>query len=191
MASLIDDLLALSRVTRGEFARGKVDLSALARDIAGRLVRAAPDRAVDVVVADGLEADCDGRLLAIVFENLLGNAWKFTAKRTDARIEVGASDKDSRIFFVRDNGAGFDMAYATKLFGMFQRLHSTKEFEGTGIGLATVKRVIRRHRGRIWAESEVGCGATFYFTLEGASDASIVSQDWEQADPPSPIGAAA
>jgi light-regulated signal transduction histidine kinase (bacteriophytochrome) len=112
----------------------------------------------------------DAGLLTIVFDNLLGNAWKFTGKRTGARIEVGCTQIDAcRAYFVRDNGAGFDMAYAAKLFGVFQRLHSTSEFEGTGIGLATVHRVVRRHGGRIWAEGAVGHGATFYFTLEGAS----------------------
>jgi two-component system, NtrC family, sensor kinase len=189
MAALIDDLLALSRVTRGEFKRARVDLSALAHDIVDRLRRAAPERAVEVAVADGLESDCDGRLLAVAFENLLGNAWKFTAKRADARIEVGSIGK--RVFFVRDNGAGFDMAYASKLFGMFERLHSPSEFEGTGIGLATVKRVIRRHSGRIWAEAEVNSGATFYFTLESAADASILSQKFPQATPHPAAGAAA
>jgi DNA-binding response OmpR family regulator len=169
MASLIDDLLALSRVTRGEFERAPTDLGAIAREVVGRLTRSAPDRKVGIAVADGLRADCDGRLLAIVFENLLGNAWKFTRHRSDATIDVGAAGEG--VFFVRDNGAGFDMAYASKLFGMFQRLHSAKEFEGTGIGLATVSRVIRRHGGRIWAESAVGQGATFFFTLDDAQSA--------------------
>jgi light-regulated signal transduction histidine kinase (bacteriophytochrome) len=164
MASLIDDLLALSRVTRGEFERAPADLSGIAGEVVGRLARSAPDRKVEITVTGRMEAECDSRLMAIVFENLLGNAWKFTRNRSDAAIEVGVTDEG--VFFVRDNGAGFDMAYASKLFGMFQRLHSAKEFEGTGIGLATVSRVIRRHGGRIWAESAIGQGATFFFTLE-------------------------
>jgi len=124
-------------------------------------------------VADGLVADCDNRLLEIVFENLIGNAWKFTGKRSDARIEVGVTGKEPRTFFVRDNGAGFDMSYASKLFGVFQRLHSTVEFEGTGIGLVTVQRIIRRHGGRIWAEAAVGCGAAFFFTLDGGARGGV------------------
>jgi two-component system NtrC family sensor kinase len=193
MARLIDDLLALSRVTRGDFVRSKVDLGAIAREVISRLARPACDRKVEVVVADGLEAECDGPLLGIVFENLVGNAWKFTSKRADAKIEIGATGSAPRIFFVRDNGAGFDMAYASKLFGMFQRLHSAKEFEGTGIGLVTVQRVIRRHGGRIWAEGAVERGAAFYFTLESMArtEASNTLQDGERANSRSAIGAAA
>jgi two-component system, NtrC family, sensor kinase len=148
MAQLIDDLLALSRVTRGDFARGKVDLGEIARDIAERLRRAAPERSADFAIARELEAECDGRLLGIVLENLFSNAWKFTSKRDDAKIEFGAMDGAPKTYFVRDNGAGFDMSYASKLFGMFQRLHSNREFEGTGIGLATVLRVIRGTEGK-------------------------------------------
>jgi light-regulated signal transduction histidine kinase (bacteriophytochrome) len=166
MARLIDDLLALSRVTRGEFERAPVDLGAIARDVLARLAQADSGRQVDAVVADDLAAEADGRLLAILFENLLGNAWKFTAKTAQAKIEVGATGGEQRVFFVRDNGAGFDMAYAGKLFGIFQRLHAKSEFDGTGIGLATVRRVVRRHGGRIWAEGAVGRGATFFFTLD-------------------------
>jgi light-regulated signal transduction histidine kinase (bacteriophytochrome) len=169
MTRLIDDLLGLSLVTRGELQREPVDLSDIVREVAGRLRQAAPDRKVDFVVADHLLVEGDGRLLTIAFENLIGNAWKFTAKQPQARIEVGVRDGEPRAYFVRDNGAGFDMAYAAKLFGMFQRLHSASEFEGTGIGLATVNRIIRRHGGRIWAEGAVGRGATFFFTLDGAS----------------------
>jgi DNA-binding response OmpR family regulator len=172
MARLIDDLLALSRVTRGELDRAEADMSLISRGVAARLAKTAPDRRVEMIVADDLLADCDDRLLTIVFENLIGNAWKFTGKRSDARIEVGVmAAVQPRTFFVRDNGAGFDMTYASKLFGVFQRLHSTAEFDGTGIGLVTVQRIIRRHGGRIWAEGEVGRGATFFFTLEGASRA--------------------
>ena len=173
MTHLIDDLLGLSRVTRGELQRGPVDLSDVAHAVAARLHQRAPDRQVDLVVAGQLLADGDERLLAIVFENLIGNAWKFTSKQTQARIEVGVTGDERRIYYVRDNGAGFDMAYAAKLFGMFQRLHSTAEFEGTGIGLATVQRIIRRHGGRIWAEGAVGCGATFYFTLDNVARTNV------------------
>ena len=168
MGQLIDDLLSLSRVTRGDFEREQVDLTAITSSVATRLQKQHAGRKVELVVADGIVAAGDVRLLTIALENLLGNAWKFTGKRANARIEVGSSNnRGRRTYFVRDNGAGFDMTYASKLFGVFQRLHSVSEFEGTGIGLATVDRVVRRHGGRIWAESEVGSGATFFFTLEG------------------------
>jgi two-component system, NtrC family, sensor kinase len=168
MSQLIDDMLALAQVTRGEFERAPVDLSGIARAIGGELARAAPDRNVDFIVAEELVGEGDTRLLTIALENLLGNAWKYSGQREHARIEIGAlAAGEPRTFFVRDNGAGFDMAYADKLFGMFQRLHAKSEFEGTGIGLATVQRVIRRHGGRIWAEAAVGKGATFFFTLDG------------------------
>jgi DNA-binding response OmpR family regulator len=170
MGRLIDDLLALSRVTRGELRRARVDLSALARAVAARLAKSAPDRQVEWVIAPDLRAEADEGLLTIVLENLIGNAWKFTGKAAQARIEVGATEARPRAYFVRDNGAGFDMAYAGKLFGMFQRLHAATEFEGSGIGLATVQRAVRRQGGRIWAESAVGRGAAFSFTLEPAAD---------------------
>jgi PAS domain S-box-containing protein len=166
MAQLIDDMLTLSRVARSELDRRPVDLSSLARAASVRLARAHPGRDVAVVIEDGLAAEGDARLLAVVLDNLLGNAWKFTAKRAAARIEVGAvASGGGRAFFVRDDGAGFDMAYVGKLFGVFQRLHPASEFEGTGVGLATVQRVVHRHGGRVWAEGVVGGGATFYFTL--------------------------
>jgi signal transduction histidine kinase len=166
MAQLIDDLLGLSRVTRSELSRQQVDLSALARSVAGEIRHHEPDRRVEIVVHDGLTASADPRLLRILLENLIGNAWKFTAKAPEAHIEVGAEGKNGeRVYYVKDNGVGFDMAYADKLFGAFQRLHAMTEFEGTGIGLATVQRVVSRHGGRIWAESAVERGATFYFTL--------------------------
>jgi light-regulated signal transduction histidine kinase (bacteriophytochrome) len=166
MTQLIDALLALSRTARGELHRGDVDFSDLARNVVARLKEEHPDRRVQISIEPGLTARCDARLLAIVLENLIGNAWKFTAKRTGAHIEIGRVDDDGHpAWFVRDNGAGFDMAHADKLFGVFQRLHSAGEFEGTGIGLATVRRVIHRHRGQIRAESTVGQGATFFFTL--------------------------
>ena len=166
MAQLIDDLLALSRLSRSEMTRTQVDLSGMARTVAAELRSAQPDRPAEFSIADGLTADGDPRLLRIVLDNLLGNAWKFTAKRADARIEFGASGENgSRQFFVRDNGAGFDMSYAHKLFGAFQRLHANEEFAGTGIGLATVQRIINRHGGRVTAEGAVGQGATFRFSL--------------------------
>jgi PAS domain S-box-containing protein len=166
MAQLIESLLSLARLTRGEIRHEDVDLSALARATAERLTDAEPDRCVEISITDGLTCAGDGRLLGVVLDNLLGNALKFTGKRDDARIEVGClADGPPLVFFVRDNGAGFDMAYASKLFGVFQRLHAPSEFQGTGIGLATVQRIIARHGGRIWAEASVGAGATFFFTL--------------------------
>jgi len=168
MARLIDDLLALTRVTRAELRRERVDLSALARAAFGRLQRAEPRRHVEVSIRDDLACDGDPTLLGMVLDNLLGNAWKFTSKRVGARIEVGvvtANDEDA--YFVRDNGAGFDMTYAGKLFGLFQRLHNVRDFEGTGVGLAIVQRIVHRHGGKVWAEGKVGEGATFHFTLGG------------------------
>jgi PAS domain S-box-containing protein len=166
MAQLINDLLDLSRITRGEVRREAVDLGELARAASARLHASQPERHVDVLIQDGLTDEGDPRLLAIVLDNLIGNAWKFTAKRADARIEFGATKNNRQlVYFMRDNGAGFDMARADKLFGVFQRLHSASEFEGTGVGLATVQRVVARHGGRVWAEGQVGRGATFYFTL--------------------------
>jgi light-regulated signal transduction histidine kinase (bacteriophytochrome) len=168
MGRLIDDLLGLSRVGRAELNRSPVDLSALAQNVVAQLGKAEPDRQVEIAIADGIGAEGDAPLLRIALANLLGNAWKFTGKRAVARIEVGTMSLDGEaVYFVRDNGAGFDQAYEAKLFGVFQRLHSTHEFEGTGIGLATVKRIVNRHGGRIWAASEVDRGATFYFTLAG------------------------
>jgi len=166
MAQLIDDLLALSRVTRAEFRRERLDLSGLAETTAAELRRSTPRRDVEFVIAPGITVDGDARLLQIVLENLLGNAWKYTGKCARARIEFGVSRQDGKVsYYVRDNGAGFDMTYASKLFGAFQRLHTSGEFEGTGIGLATVQRIVHRHGGRVWAEGAVGQGATFYFTL--------------------------
>jgi len=166
MAELIDDMLSLSRVSRGEMKSQAVDLGALAQSIAAELQSADRRRQVEFTIAAGLLAKGDARLLRVVLENLLRNAWKFTGKNSTAKIEVGVDRQNGQpVYFVRDDGAGFDMAYAEKLFGAFQRLHSSTEFQGTGIGLATVQRVIRRHGGRVWAESKVGQGATFYFTL--------------------------
>jgi PAS domain S-box-containing protein len=167
MAELIDALLGLSRVTRAQLQREPIDLSAMAERVATELRRQDPTRAVDFDIAPALAANGDVRLLRVVMENLLGNAWKFTAKKVQARIRFGMQRApDGRpVFFVRDNGAGFDMAFADKLFEAFQRLHRTSEFQGLGIGLATVQRIVRRHGGRVWAEAKVGEGATFYFTL--------------------------
>ncbi len=166
MGRLIDALLTLSRATRSEFSRERVDLTALARFVLARLQKNEPERQAELLISEGLVANGDASLLELVLENLLGNAWKFTGKCPMARIEFGVRPEDGRlVFFVRDNGAGFDMAYVDKLFGVFQRLHSGAEFEGTGIGLATVQRIIQRHVGQVWAEGAVGQGATFYFTL--------------------------
>ncbi len=166
MGQLIDDLLHLSRVTRTEMRRRPVDLSSLARQIVAGLRQLEPQRQVKVDIASDLRAEGDERLLRIALENLINNAWKFTAKQPQARIEFGSEIQDGRpVFFVRDNGAGFDMAYANKLFGAFQRLHSANEFPGHGVGLATVQRIINRHGGRIWASAAVNQGASFYFTL--------------------------
>jgi light-regulated signal transduction histidine kinase (bacteriophytochrome) len=169
MGQLIDGLLTLSRVTRAELKLTSVDLSELVRRIASRFQAADPTRQVEFVIQEGLTQTGDATLLPVLLENLLGNAWKFTSKREHARIEFGRTEREEKgksEYFVRDNGAGFDMAYADKLFGAFQRLHSTSEFEGTGIGLATVERVVRRHGGTIRAEGAVDRGATFYFTLD-------------------------
>jgi signal transduction histidine kinase len=168
MGEIIDDLLTLSRVSRRELVRTRVDLSAAAREVLAELREREPGRAVRVFVADGLSAQADPTLVRTVLENLLSNAWKYTSKTGEPRIEVGARLKDGRrAFFVRDNGAGFEMAHAANLFKPFQRLHAESDFEGTGIGLATVERIVRRHGGRVWAEAEPGRGATFYFTLHG------------------------
>ena len=166
MAELIDDLLKLAHLSRDAMSRERVDLTAMAKEIGAELQGANTGRVVELVVAPSLTADADKRMMHVVLSNLLGNAWKFTGKTAPARIEVGTRVQDGeREFFVGDNGAGFDMAYAGKLFGAFQRLHSTSEFEGDGIGLALVQRIVRRHGGRVWAEGAVGRGATAYFTL--------------------------
>jgi light-regulated signal transduction histidine kinase (bacteriophytochrome) len=166
MAALIDALLALSRLTRGGRRDERVDLSAIARGCFSRLQAAEPTRDVEPVVQDGMVADLDPVLALALLENLIGNAWKFTSKVPHARIELGRTTVDgSDAFFVRDNGAGFDTAYASKLFGPFQRLHTVAEFPGIGIGLATVQRIVHRHGGRIWAEGLVNGGATFYFAF--------------------------
>ncbi len=172
MGTLIDDLLNLARLSRIEIARRTVDLTSVAELIAEELKGRQPDRQVAFTIAKGMVTEGDERLLGVVLQNLLENAWKFTAKRDGAEIKVGScpSTDGQTVFFVHDNGAGFDPAYADKLFGAFQRLHSPAEFEGTGIGLATVQRIILRHGGRIWAESTPGEGATFFFTGASASE---------------------
>ena len=166
MGHLIEDLLQLSRLTRRELERREVDLSALAQETAEELRAGVPNRPVTFLIAPGLKAAGDPTLLRAVLDNLLGNAFKFTSTRPEARIEFGSLLQDGQtVFFVRDNGVGFDMKYADKLFGTFQRLHATEDFEGTGIGLATVQRIILRHGGRVWAQSEVDRGTTFFFAL--------------------------
>lgn len=166
MGQLIDDLLNLSRVTRSEMCRETVNLSALAKTIAQELRETQPGRKVEFVITHELVTSGDPNLLRIAFKNLLSNAWKFTRKRPHASIEFGITQGNEKpMYFIRDNGAGFDMAFVNKLFGAFQRLHSSTEFEGTGIGLAIVQRIIHRHGGRIWAEGDVDKGATFYFTI--------------------------
>ena len=165
MAQLIDGLLSLSRLSQRDLYVGMVDLSTLAREVIEELSQRQPDRSVEVKIADGLVAECDMDLVRIVLDNLLGNSWKFTVGKDQAVIEFGAIGQNGEtVYFVRDNGVGFDMRYADKLFMPFQRLHG-EEFEGTGIGLATVARIIYRHGGRIWAEGVPGAGATFFFTL--------------------------
>lgn len=166
MADLIDALLELTRVARQRMQRVEVDLSALAASVAQELREAEPGRAAEIHIDADMRVHGDPALLRSVLQNLLGNAWKYSAKKPLTRIEISCRvEAGERIFSVRDEGAGFDMRYAGKLFGAFQRLHGSKEFEGTGIGLATVERIVRRHGGRIWAEAEPGVGATFYFTL--------------------------
>jgi PAS domain S-box-containing protein len=166
MGQLIDDLLELSRLTRSEMGAEAVNLSTLALQIATDLIEQYPGRKVAFDVEDGLTAQGDPRLLRVALTNLLGNAWKYTSQEAEARVEFGRTTYNDRpAFYVRDNGAGFDMAYADKLFGVFQRLHATRDFPGTGIGLATVQRIIQRHGGEIWADGKVNEGATFYFSL--------------------------
>jgi PAS domain S-box-containing protein len=166
MAQLIDDLLNLSRVSRAAVEPERINLSSLAQNVVRDLQQTHRDRIVEIAITPDLVARGDPRLMRIVLENLINNAWKFTSKQEYARIEFGIQDIDhQRSYFVRDNGAGFDMNYASKLFGTFQRLHANAEFPGIGIGLAIVQRIIHRHRGRVWAEGATDKGATFYFTL--------------------------
>jgi len=184
MQDIIDALLALSNMMRKELLVDHFDLTALANAVAADLKQKNPDRLVDWVIAEGLTAEGDAQLLRVVLENLFGNAWKFTANRPRARIEFGAlpQSNGARTYFVRDDGAGFDMAHAGHLFKPFKRLHDQSEFRGTGIGLATVQRVIHRHQGKIWAEGVVNHGATFCFTLTGEAGESN-GQDYHPAQP--------
>lgn len=174
MARLIDDILGLSRAGRAEIRLQHVDLSAMAHDILAVLRKSEPKRKAEFRIEEGLVVNADMHLLRSALENLLGNAWKFTGGRDVARIEVGSTEQDGeRVYFVRDNGVGFNPAYADKLFFPFQRLHSQEEFPGTGVGLALAQRIIHRHGGRIWAESAVDQGATFYFILKGGNDGKM------------------
>jgi PAS domain S-box-containing protein len=166
MERLIEDILKLAQVSRADIQTEEVNLSLLAGDIAGELANSDSSRTAQFVIAPDCLARGDSRLIRVALDNLLRNAWKFSGKRSDARIEFGkATNGHEPAFFVRDNGAGFDMAYAKRLFGVFQRLHAASEFPGTGVGLATVQRIINRHGGRAWATGAVNQGATFYFTL--------------------------
>lgn len=171
MGQLIDDLLGLARTARRELIREKVDLSRLAQEVVSQLQALEPGRDARVVIAPNLVVEGDRQLLRVMLENLLGNAWKFSSKQPNSRLEFGIQPHPlEQVYFVRDNGAGFDMRYADNLFGAFQRLHGADEFPGSGVGLASVQRIVRRHGGRIWAESAVGEGATFYFVLDTATD---------------------
>ena len=173
MAQLIEDLLNLSRVSRGELLHQEVDVAEIARQVVQDLRHREPGRNVEVSIWDSMHAHGDSKLLRVALENLIGNSWKFSSKAEHPQIEIGLlRDGSKNTFFVRDNGAGFDMAYANKLFGAFQRLHSVNEFQGTGIGLATVQRIIHRHGGRAWADAKPGKGAVFFFTLESSAAAS-------------------
>jgi signal transduction histidine kinase len=166
MADLIDDILELSRITRKELQREQIDLSGLVRDILEELRRADPVRKLTATIADGVTVEGDAKLLRVALENLLGNAWKYTAKVEQPSIEFGTTTQEEKtVFSLKDNGVGFDMRYVDKLFHPFQRLHNSQDYEGTGIGLATVQRVVQRHGGQIWASGEPGKGASFYFTL--------------------------
>ncbi len=167
MGLLIDDMLVLSRITRMDLQREPVDVSGVAASVVADLSQRSPERVVDVQIAPGVKANADPRMLRIALENLIENAFKYTTKASRPHIEIGSARHGGPpIYYVRDNGAGFDMQYADRLFGAFQRLHNDKEFAGTGIGLATVQRIVHRHGGRIWADAVVNAGASFYFTLE-------------------------
>jgi light-regulated signal transduction histidine kinase (bacteriophytochrome) len=166
MEQLIDDMLNLARVTKSEMHREQVDLSAMVRQIAGELKQREPQRAVELVVADGVIVHGDVHLLRVAMDNLIGNAWKYSSNKSPSRIEFGVKQVDrGAVYYVKDNGAGFDPRSAQRLFQPFQRLHPISEFPGTGVGLATVQRIIQKHGGQIWAEGAVNAGAAFSFTL--------------------------
>ncbi len=166
MARLIDDMLRLSKITRTEMVVDKVNLSQMAQQVSKKLTNNFPKRKIKVVITPGLIVTGDKNLLSIALENIFENAFKFTGKTPEASIEFGATNiRGQKVYYIRDNGVGFDMAYADKLFKPFQRLHTVAEFSGTGVGLALVQRVVQRHGGRVWAEGQVGKGASFYFTL--------------------------
>ena len=180
MGDLINGLLNLSRLSRKELSLEEVDLSGMVESIAAELQRREPEREAEFIIASGIKANGDRVLLQSVMQNLLENAWKFTGKHERANIEFGATEQEGKkAFFVRDDGAGFDLRYANKLFGIFQRIHGVDEFPGNGIGLASVQRIINHHGGQIWAESEVEKGATFYFTLDERLDdkENVINQD--------------
>ena len=166
MGQLIDDLLAFSQLGRQKLESSDTDMTALAQAVYERLAAQAPERALQLELKPLAPAHGDRAMMQVVWDNLLSNAIKFTKHRDPAMIEIGSRQEDGQdVYYVKDNGAGFDMKYAHKLFGVFQRLHSTEEFEGTGVGLALIQRVIHRHGGRVWAEGKVNEGATFYFSL--------------------------
>jgi light-regulated signal transduction histidine kinase (bacteriophytochrome) len=179
MDKLIDDLLQLSRVGRSELQQCEVSLSALAETIAAELCKTEPKRDITLKLTPGLHAVGDERLLRLVLDNLLRNAWKFTRGQPHPEIEFGLVSDPEPAYFIRDNGAGFDMAFSSRLFGVFQRLHSTSDFPGTGVGLAIVQRIIKRHGGRVWATAAVNQGATFCFTLPHTQSHSASNHEYE------------
>jgi light-regulated signal transduction histidine kinase (bacteriophytochrome) len=168
MAQLIDDILRLSGITRADMIMDNINLTEVVQTIGTKIKKDELKRNVKFVISPGISAYGDEKLLSIMMENLLENAWKFTGKIPEAQIEFGVTERDGhKTYYLRDNGVGFDMTYANKLFKPFQRLHTTEEFPGSGIGLASVQRIAQRHGGKVWAEGKVGEGATFYFTLKG------------------------
>jgi light-regulated signal transduction histidine kinase (bacteriophytochrome) len=182
MGNLIDGLLQLSRLTRGKLHREELNLSKMVSEITAELQGGQPNRQVEFIIQPNLQINGDIRLLRVALQNMLNNAWKFTQKKAHPEIEFGQQEIDGqRTFFVRDNGAGFDMAYVDKLFSAFQRLHTVLEFDGTGIGLATVQRIIQRHGGTVWGQGKPDHGATFFFTLppEGTPDGVVDTQEEE------------
>ena len=168
MGALIEDLLQLARITRCDFNKQKLDISGLAKETIDKLKQQNPDRDIEVKLQNNLYADGDEHLISVALDNLLSNSWKYTSKIAHASIEFGSnhSGNGHDVYFVKDNGAGFDMKYADKIFLAFQRLHSKEDYPGTGVGLATVQRVVDRHGGKVWAESDIGKGTTIYFTLD-------------------------